>query len=111
VDLSARGVSATDDYGVSGALLDELGEFSGVVGEVGVHGGDEVESGVLGQGRLEAVGYGGSESEFTAALDEGDVAVSLVELLDGLYGSVGTAVVDDDDVEVVGLPMFLEGFD
>ena len=48
MDFSALDVSATDDDGVSGALLDELRELVGFMGEVGVHGGDKVWSGVLG---------------------------------------------------------------
>lgn len=111
MDLSALGVSAADDEGVPGALLDELGELSGIVGEVGVHGGDEVWFGILSQGCFYAVDNCSSEAEFPAAFYEGDVVMSPVELLDGLYGSVGAAVVDDYDLEVVGFPVFLEGFD
>jgi len=51
------------------------------------------------------------DAEFAATFYESDVSVSPFELLDGLYGSVDAAVVDDDDLEIVSFPVFLEGFD
>ena len=68
-----------------------------MVREVGVHDDDEVAGCVL-----QAVDVGGSESEFTSAGADLDAlgGVDLLELGGDFLGTVGGAVVDDDEFPV-----------
>ena len=68
-----------------------------MVREVGVHDDDEVTGCVL-----QAVDVGGSESEFTSAGADLDAlgGVDLLELGGDFLGTVGGAVVDDDEFPV-----------
>jgi len=67
-----------------------------VVGEVGVHDDDEVAG-----DELETVDVGRSETELASAGLEEDVGrVGLDELLGDFLGSIGGAVVDDDEFPI-----------
>lgn len=97
-DTTVSSVSGTGDDVVVALLLegDHLGDELGVVGEVGVHNDDEVAG-----DELEAVDVGRSETELASAGLELDVGrVDLDELLGDFLGSIGGAVVDDDEFPI-----------
>lgn len=95
VDAAVAGVAGARDDVVVALLLagDHLGDELGVVGEVGVHDDDKVAG-----DELQAVDVGGSQAQLAGAGFEDDVrGVGLDELVGDFLGTVGGAVVDDDE--------------
>lgn len=97
-DTTISSVASTrDDIVVAlGLESDHLRDELGVVGEVGVHDDNEVAG-----DELETVDIGCSETEFASAgLEENVGGVDLDELLGNFLGSIGGAVVDDDEFPI-----------